>query len=60
MILSAAAIAPAVVAAASAGTARAQQFQTADKVAIVTGSSRGIGAATAKRRAKDGFKVVVN
>lgn len=59
-VLSAAAIAPAVVAAASAGTARAQQFQTADKVAIVTGSSRGIGAATAKRLAKDGFKVVVN
>ncbi|WJH39463.1 SDR family oxidoreductase [Aliirhizobium terrae] len=59
-VLSAAAIAPAVVAAASAGTARAQQFETVDKVAIVTGSSRGIGAATAKRLARDGFKVVVN
>lgn len=30
------------------------------KVAIVTGSSRGIGAAIAKRLAKDGAKVVVN
>lgn len=30
------------------------------QVAIVTGSSRGIGAAIAKRLAKDGFSVVVN
>jgi len=30
------------------------------KVAIVTGSSRGIGAATAKLLAKNGAKVVVN
>ena len=31
-----------------------------DKVAIVTGSSRGLGAATVRRLAQDGAKVVVN
>jgi NAD(P)-dependent dehydrogenase (short-subunit alcohol dehydrogenase family) len=33
---------------------------TGSRVAVVTGSSRGLGAATAKRLAKDGFFVVVN
>jgi NAD(P)-dependent dehydrogenase (short-subunit alcohol dehydrogenase family) len=32
----------------------------APRVAVVTGSSRGLGAATAKRLARDGFFVVVN
>jgi len=31
-----------------------------DKVAIVTGSARGLGAATARRLAEEGAKVVVN
>jgi 3-oxoacyl-[acyl-carrier protein] reductase len=41
-------------------TTSAPQAPTATKVAIVTGSSRGIGAAIAKRLATDGFSVVVN
>ncbi|MBB4840947.1 3-oxoacyl-[acyl-carrier protein] reductase [Sphingomonas kyeonggiensis] len=35
-------------------------MSTQDKVAIITGSSRGIGAELAQRLARDGFKVVVN
>ena len=32
----------------------------ADKVALIVGASRGIGAAIAKRLAKDGFNVLIN
>ena len=34
--------------------------QNGNKVAIVTGSSRGIGAAIAERLVRDGFTVVIN
>ena len=44
-------------ASAAAGT---QAQPGAGRAAIVTGSSRGIGAATAKRLARDGFAVTIN
>jgi 3-oxoacyl-[acyl-carrier protein] reductase len=59
-LLSAAAIAP-LAAGAVVGTANAQAVRSgAGKAAIVTGSSRGIGAAVAKRLAREGYSVTVN
>lgn len=56
--LAAAAVAAPLVASAASGVQKAGARN--GKVAVVTGSSRGIGAATAKRLARDGYAVTVN
>lgn len=60
VLLATAVMAPAGLAAGAAASGSERAKAATGKVAIVTGSSRGIGAATVRRLARDGFRVVVN